>query len=401
MCSRARCAREPLKVLRVIGSANPATGGPIEGLLRTSEIMAGMGCTNEVMCLDRPNDPWIAHFPLPVHAFGPGYGKYRYTPTFAPWLRTHARDYDAAILHGIWNYSSVGAWRALAGSQTPYAVFTHGMLDPWFRKAYPLKHAAKQVFWIAAEGRVLADARAVLFTTTQERDLARNAFLGYRYRERVVAYGTADAPEDNRRQAEAFRAAVPQLGDKRYILFLSRVHPKKGCDILLDGFRAIAERDPALHLVIAGPDMTGWRPELEARAARLGISDRVHWPGFLAGEAKWGALRGAEAFVLPSHQENFGIAVAEALACGTPVLISRRVNIADEVEESGCGLVAEDNVEGVIELLSRFLALDEAARQRMRQAARAAFLDRFDVRKTARDLVGVVEEMRNGSARPN
>ena len=378
-----------------MGSVNPETGGPIEGLLRTSEIMAKMGCTNEVLCLDSPSDPWIADFPLPVHALGPGIGKYRYIPAFHRWLRARARDYDGVILHGLWNYSSLGAWRALAETDTPYAIFVHGMMDPWHRQFSPLKHFAKQLFWLALEGRVLADAYAVLFTTKEEQDAAHNMFWGHSYRGRVVAYGTADVPDGGPAQIAKFRTVVPALGDRPYLLFLSRIHPKKGCDILLDGFQAVATKNAGLDLVVAGPDQVGWKQELIGRARNLGISDRVHWPGMLAGDMKWGALRGAEAFILPSHQENFGIAVTEALLCGTPVLISNKVNIWKDVEEAQCGIVSTDTAQGVTEMLSRFMALDADGRQRMRLAARETFLRRFDARTAARDLVNLVEEMRH------
>lgn len=377
-----------------MGSANPATGGPIEALLQVSNVMAAMGCSNEMLCLDAPGAPWMTGFPLPIHPLGPGFGKYRYTPKLHLWLRTRARDYDAVIIHGLWNYSSVGAWRALADSPTPYAVFTHGMLDPWFRRAYPVKHIAKQLFWWTLEGRVLADAQAVLFTTAQERDLARGVFWGQPYRERVVAYGTADAPEGAERQIVKFRAIIPDLGQRPYILFLGRIHRKKGCDLLLDGFAAIAAKFPMLDLVIAGPDQTGMRRDLEQRAMALEISHRIHWPGMLMGEEKWGAFRAAEAFILPSHQENFGVAVTEALACSTPVLISDKVNICREVATGSCGFVEEDSKEGVVRLLHRFLALDASDREQMRKSARQTFLARFHAQSAAHDLIRVVEEIR-------
>jgi glycosyltransferase involved in cell wall biosynthesis len=395
---RASWSAGVVNILRVIGSTDPRTGGPIEGLRRTSEAMAALGCRNEVLCLDDPQSPWLADFPLPVHAVGPGLGRYGYTSRFAAWLRANRKNYDAVIAHGLWNYSSVGTWRALKDTSTPYAVFSHGMLDPWFRGASPAKHLAKQAYWLALEGRALATAYAVLFTTEMERSLARGVFFGARYRERVVAYGASDAPEGESRQGAAFRSVLPSLGERPYLVFLSRIHPKKGCDLLLEGFAKIAPSHPELDLVMAGPDQTGWQKTLVQQAASLGIARRVHWPGMLSGDAKWGALRGARGFVLPSHQENFGIAVAEALACGTPVLISDQVNICREVEAARAGFVAPDTAAGVDELLRRFLALDNAEHRAMSAAARGAFLERFDVRMAARDLVALAREM---SCRPS
>ena len=145
-----------------------------------------------------------------------------------------------------------------------------------------------------------------------------------------------------------------------------------------------------MDLVIAGPDQVGWVPELQELADRLGISHRVHWPGMLKGDVKWGAFRQSEAFILPSHQENFGFVVAEAMACSTPVLISDKVNIWREVEASGCGLVQPDTLEGTRRLIQGFAALPESQRVRMAENARSGFLKHFDVQVAARDFARAI-----------
>jgi glycosyltransferase involved in cell wall biosynthesis len=235
--------------------------------------------------------------------------------------------------------------------------------------------------WLLADGRLLAGARAVLFTSEEERRLAEGVFFGPSYRGVTIGYGTTDIGGDAEAQAAAFRSAAGLAAGQRFLLFLSRIHPKKGCDLLIDAFAAVARRYPGISLVMAGPDQVGWRRQLEEMAKRRGIGDRVLWPGLLRGDAKWGALRSAEAMILPSHQENFGMVVAETLACGTPVLISDKVNIWREVAEGECGLVAPDDAAGTKDLLERFLALDLAARQHMHEQARLTFQEHFDVRK--------------------
>jgi glycosyltransferase involved in cell wall biosynthesis len=299
-------------------------------------------------------------------------------------------DYDAVIVNGLWNYASVGAAITLPRSNAPYYVFPHGMMDPWFRRRYPLKHLVKQVFWLFFEGRLVRGARRVLFTTEDEMRLAEGEVWGRRYAGEVVGYGTNDAPADCASQRAAFREAVPGLRGRRYLLFLSRIHPKKGCDLLLRGFSKIAGRRPDLDLVMAGPDQVGWAAALRKQAQALGVEARVHWPGMLSGEAKWGAFRGAEAFVLPSHQENFGIVVAEALACATPVLITDKVNIWREVEAAAAGLVAPDTQAGVDALLERYLALDPAAIVRMRVACRGCFERHFDMGVSAKHMLAAI-----------
>jgi glycosyltransferase involved in cell wall biosynthesis len=246
-----------------------------------------------------------------------------------------ARSHDLVIIEGIWQYHAFATWRALRVTGIPYFVYPHGMLDPWFKRTYPLKHLKKWAYWPWADYRVLRDAQAVLFTTEQERLLARQSFWLYQANEVVVGYGTSAPPGDAEQQRELFLSRFPQLRGQRILLFLSRIHPKKGVDLLLEAFAAVASSDPRLQLVIAGPDQVGWQAQLQQRAAALGIADRITWPGMLSGDLKWGAFRAAELFCLPSHQENFGIVVAEALACGLPVTIAEPVNIASEAASHG------------------------------------------------------------------
>jgi glycosyltransferase involved in cell wall biosynthesis len=145
-----------------------------------------------------------------------------------------------------------------------------------------------------------------------------------------------------------------------------------------------------LLLVIAGPDNAGWAGELKGLAEKLGVADRITWPGMLQGEMKWGAFYCAEAFVLPSHQENFGIAVAEALACGLPVLISDKVNIWREVLSHSAGLVAPDTQEGTTHLLQTWLSMPAVQRLAMAKSARELYERRFTISAMATELLDVV-----------
>lgn len=299
-------------------------------------------------------------------------------------------NYDAIIVNGLWNYSVAGARMALVGGNVPYFVFSHGMMDPWFKKAYPAKHAAKQLFWLLNEGPLANGARAVLFTTEEERETCRNIFRPYRLREAVVGYGTADVEGNPETHIGAFRAHLPALGERKFLLYLSRIHAKKGCDLLIRAFAATAAENPDLDLVIAGPDETGWRPELEAIAARAGVAGRILWPGMLTGDAKWGAFRACEAFILPSHQENFGVVVAEAMACRRPVLISNKVNIWREITAAGAGFAEPDTQEGATALIRKFLALSPDERAQTGEAGRRLFLDRYTIRGAADTLLNVI-----------
>ena len=379
-----------MKLLHVIPSVDARVGGPLEGIRQRGLYLGKGGHRVEVVTVDDPNSAAVKEFPLKVHAVGPARGSYRYCAALLPWLRANAAHYDAVIVNGLWQYHSFATWRALKGLGVPYFVFTHGMLDPWFKRQYPRKHLKKWLYWPWAEYRVLRDARAVLFTSEEERLQARRSFWLYQAAERVVAYGTNSPPENSAQLRDVFFAGHPQLRGRRILLFLSRIQEKKGCDLLLRAFAVVAPDHPDLRLVIAGPDQSGWVGDLQELSRVLGIAERVAWPGMLQGDVKWGAFYSSEAFVLPSHQENFGIAVAEALGCGLPVLISDKVNIWREIDAAGAGLVAADTLEGTKKNLRVWLSLSEAQRLEMGRRALDLFHCRYTVDAMAQDLLDVV-----------
>lgn len=386
----------PLRILHSIRSVNPHGGGPIEGVKQLARVNQAQGHRIEVMSLDAPDDPWVRDFPLKCHPLGPTKSSYGYSTQLVPWLTAHRKDYDAVVVDGLWQYNAFGVWRALQGTDTPYFVFTHGMLDPWFKRTYPLKHFKKWLYWPWGDYRVLRDARAVLFTCEEERRLARKSFWLYRCNERVVSFGTAGPTGDLERQKEVFLEQFPEVKGKTCLLFLGRVHVKKGTDLLFRAFAEVLRSGPAdevsaWRLVVAGPNDHPYGQEMKVLAEKLGIADRITWTGMVTGDLKWGAFYQASAFVLPSHQENFGIAVAEALACRVPVLISDKVNIWREIADDSAGLVENDDLKGTVALLQRWLKLSAEDRRRMRDRAKACFDQRFHVNQSAKSLIAVLE----------
>jgi glycosyltransferase involved in cell wall biosynthesis len=382
-------SRPHLRILHVIGSLSPAAGGPPEAVRQLVDAYIEVGDGIELVCLDKPDEGFLKGIACPVHALGQSFlGKYGFSPRLWRWLKSNAHRFDAIVMNGIWTFPGVAVRFAARRAQRPYGIFTHGALDPWFNRKYPLKHLKKLLYW-PLQHAVLHDAKAVFFTAQAERDLARTSFRPSNWKSVVVPYGIND-PERGRgdpgEQIAAFYRKIPELRGRPYLLFLGRIHEKKGCDILLQAFSKAAASVPEAHLVIAGPDQEGRQEKLRRMAGTLGIAARVHWPGLFGGEIKWGAIRACDAFVLPSHQENFGIAVVESLAVGRPVLISNQVNIWPEIESDGAGLVEDDTAAGVERLLRRWFDLAVAERDAMSRLARSSFLARFAMNRAALEI---------------
>lgn len=408
-----------MQVLHVIAEMDPQRGGVCQAV-RT--IIAGLteaGVHNEVVSLDAPDADFLAASPFPIHALGPGQGPWSYSRALQPWLITHLSRFEVIIVHGLWLYHSYAVRKArqyltkqsIGPAKAAVAprlfVMPHGMLDPYFQRASgrKLKAMRNWAYWKLLESSVINEADGVLFTCEVERSLAREPFRPYRpSKEQVVGLGVEEPPAYTAGMREAFLAQCPELQGSPYLLFLSRIHEKKGVDLLIKAYTAARKNAFAAtpfssgfssnsfpKLVIAGPDLeTTYGQEMQELAATSDASAHIFFPGMLTGAAKWGAFYGCEAFVLPSHQENFGIAIVEALACGKPVLISDQVNIWKEIAAAAAGIIAEDTVEGTQKLLATWEELSSEEKASMGQRARQAYLNSFAVQPVAQQLLKTI-----------
>jgi glycosyltransferase involved in cell wall biosynthesis len=366
-------------ILHLIRTMDPQTGGPVEYLKRLAAVHTRMGIQVGILTLDKNEPDWIAGLAASVFECGPSKGTYGFDARLEAKLTEVARSFDTMVVHGLWQFHGLSASRVAAKLGVPYFVFPHGMLDPWFKLRYPVKHLKKQLYWILAERKVLERAKAVLFTSEKESRLAEKTFWpAGKYRRLIVPLGVPSAPSETSVLREAFLRKFAHLQGLRFLLFLGRLHPKKGCDFLV---KAFAEIRPPLHLVLAGP---GASPIYTAELERLATNLPITLTGMIEGEVKAGALAAAEALILPSHQENFGLVVAEALSFGTPVLVSQQVNIAEDVQSFGAGFVEPDTLAGTRRLIERWL---EQGNPGMRTAALNCFQNRFDIEHSAKDLL--------------
>jgi glycosyltransferase involved in cell wall biosynthesis len=372
----------------MVQTLDPRVGGVAPAVLALSRELARRGHQIDIATLDEPDV--AGNSDLTVHALGAGLTSYRYSRKLLPWLREHGGNYDRVLVNGLWQYLIFAAWQRYAGTSTPYYVFPHGMLDPWFKRTYPLKHMKKWFYWPWADYRVLRDAAAVIFTSEEERLQARESFWLYRCREKVSPLGLESPSPVPPETKERFLARYPALPNTRVLLFLGRFHPKKGCDLLIDAFCKL--KPPGVTLVLAGPDPIGWEKELRARVADIDLAARIVFTGMLRGESKQAAFASADAFVLPSHQENFGMSVVESLANGLPVLISNRVNIWREVEADDAGYIENDDLAGTIRLIERWLSASGRERKAMQTNARNCFAQRYQIDRAVDSLLQVLQE---------
>jgi glycosyltransferase involved in cell wall biosynthesis len=304
-----------------------------------------------------------------VHNVSPLGGRYGFAPGLVTTLRRTIRTYDLVHIHWLYDFSSIAAARVAMSTGVPFVVQPRGSLDPHlFRK----NRLVKRVY-LATVGRpLLTRAAAVIFTAEEER---RQAVYSHERPEWIVPVGL-DASRFERLPAPGtFRAAFPAIGGP-FLLFLGRLSPQKGLDLLLAAFQRLLASHPDLWLVIAGPDYRGYEAEVREMTRSLGLEHRVVFPGLLDHDAKLAALVDAERFVLPSYAENFGVVITEALACGLPVVISDKVNIHRELADAGVATVVQCTVESVAAGIRASLA-DNDLRPRMRTMGPAVVRARY------------------------
>ncbi|GAB2580915.1 hypothetical protein GCM10027190_32710 [Spirosoma areae] len=353
-----------------------------------------LGVTREIVSLDNSADSFLGQDPFPIHALGSGKGPWQYSSKLVPWLIGNMDRFDVIIVNGIWLYHSYAVWKAIhqikksgqGQAKLPKIfIMPHGMLDPWFQdvKGREWKAWRNWIYWKLIENKVINDADGLLFTCQTELLLARKPFKPYHPKKEInVGYGVNEPPPFSDSMREAFENKCPEIGDQPYMLFLSRIHYKKGVDLLIKAYELLLQSTSGIpKLVIAGPglDTPYGQTLLQQIATNSQLKDSVFFTGMLTGDAKWGAINGCEAFILPSHQENFGIAVVEAMSCGKPVLISNQVNIWSEIEAGGGGLIAGNSLEGITQLLKSWLNLSVSQQRLMGQKAKATFEKYFNI----------------------
>jgi glycosyltransferase involved in cell wall biosynthesis len=407
-----------MRLLHVVDTLDPKKGGVSQAVMTMSDEVSKVGFLTEIVTLDGEEN-FVSHQEIKVTNLGPSKPPWRYSNKLIPWLLDNFCRFDTIIVHGLWLYQSYAVNKAVrmyakglkrdGKQERPPALYImpHGMLDPYFQRTTgrKLKALRNWVYWKLFEGDVVNSADGLLFTCREECLLATIPFSPYEpKRELIVGLGVAEPPTYTEKMEEAFLISCPQLRNQKYLLFLSRIDKKKGVDLLIQAYKrsvckygrekltrqgeaSNSEREGENFeyasvipkLVIAGPGIDSEYGRMLAALVNNSpiLRDMVFFPGMLGGLAKWGAFYGSEAFVLPSHQENFGIAVVEALACGKPVLISNQVNIWSEISDSEAGIVAEDSEVGTYQAMNTWIQCSEIQRLRMEKQARKCYEKHF------------------------
>jgi glycosyltransferase involved in cell wall biosynthesis len=355
-----------MRILHVIATLDAASGGSATACIEMADALARRGHQVDIMTTDfgyagrsvlpRRSQPLTCRVLTYPVAFPRSWKR---SPVLAQALTQNIGTYDLVVIHSLHLFHNMVATTAAIRARIPYVVAPHGLLDPFILRRSRLK---KTIMEMAFQSRSLSCAAAIHYTSDEEMRISQASAQGAPGF--IIPLGVSPP------------SSLSATRDFTRVLFLSRLHPKKGLDLLIPAFARVKQRMPHAELVIAGPD-DGALQTTQALVAQHGLSDSVSFPGMLQGIDKDRALAEAGVFVLPSYSENFGIALAEAMAAGLPVITTDKVNIHDAVRAADAGLVVPCDVDFLSEALLRLLGDRELA-SRMGQNGRLLATTRYD-----------------------
>lgn len=372
-----------MRVAHIISALDARAGGPVAVLIGLTSALVTAGLQIRVVSTYKVgHDLRLVETMrirgIEVEVIGPCIGPLSWHPGIGPALRDVIREADVVHVHAVWEQVQHEAAVTAFREGVPYVITPHGMLDPW---SLGQKSVKKKLYMAWRLRRNLDRAAAIHFLSDVERDLTKP--LGLKAVKIVEPNGIELAEFDPLPPAGTFRARY-QLGDRPIVLFMGRLHPKKGLDLLIPAFAQAAPKNAAL--VIAGPGSREYVDKVHALIQRNGLGERTLLPGMLYGRDRIAALTDADLFVLPSYQEAAPIAVIESLAAGTPVVISDRINICKQIANAAVGGVVPTNVSALSKELGKWLG-DADRRQRASLKARAFVSEHYDWNRIARCLI--------------
>lgn len=380
-----------MKILHVIPDLAPETGGPVTAVLGLAEAQAAMG--HEV-CI-ASSDYGLAFSPkvdnVEFNLFPCRYDTWRWAPELGRHLERVVKGFDVVMVESLWQYPTFIAGRACRAANVPYVVSPNGMLDVW---SLSQKAWKKRPYMALIERKTLLGASAIHLTS--EGELTHSYLNKWRVPKIVVPLGLHRSKYTDLPLAEGFFKRYPELSDKQIVLFLGRLHYKKQPDVVIRAFHQAYFDMPNIHLVLAGAGEQFYIQRLQELVKSLGIQDRVLFTGILEGDAVREAYRAASVFVLPSWQENFGLALVEAMAAECPVIVSDHIDLAPDIKQASAGLVVSPSVDETAVSITLLLRNDEM-RSEMGRRGRQLVLEKFTWKRCADEFNKVFDDILSGT----
>ena len=383
-----------LKLLRVIASMDPKTGGPPNGINYITPYLTALNIETTIVCFDNSEAHFVKNSNFKIIALAENKTSWQYNSKLYEWLINNLEKYDVVFVHGIWIYHSYAVSKAIknlkkenTNLKIKHFIYPHGMLDSYFQKDKNrfLKSIRNFFYWHFIECKNLNNANGIIFTSQGEMEIASKTFSNYKPMQTLnLGYGVDIPMED-------FKQKTPE----EYYLFLGRYDSKKGIDTIINAYKNLLLRNEINlpKLIIAGPGLNNEYGKFIQNLVKCNgvLKYKIELLNMVYGTEKWQLISNAKAMILWSHQENFGISVAEALGMGVPVLLSKQVNIWREIVSNNAGFSENDSEVKLVETILKFNNLSASEYHTMCVNAKNTYLQLYQPNKYASRLKALFE----------
>jgi glycosyltransferase involved in cell wall biosynthesis len=362
------------KILSIIDSLNPKDGGPSHSLFDIALSNKQNNIQHDILYIGKKqkiNDL----SGIKIIALNDSIFKYGISLKLIFWLYQNKNNYNLFIIHGLWQFITLLS-RIIIPNK--YLVFTHGMLDPYF-KSEKFKSFKKKIYWNIFEKKNLQKAKFVLLNSIKEKKQINNTFVktnGIKFK--LINYGIYPKDINFKKSKLKFYSKFKFLKNYKLIVYIGRIHPKKGLDILIDAFEKIDNK--RYILLIAGDINNKYAKALIQKVKNKNNSKKIIFANFLKGEIKWGAISNAASTILPSHGENFGVSIAESLLAGTPVICSNKVGTSKQIKESNAGIIVKNNKLSLYQGIMKFINLSQKQKEKLSKNSITCFNKNFNIK---------------------
>jgi len=379
-----------IKVLRIIATLNPQQGGPIRAIIDNSLAMINQNIKVDILTCDRTSSKFYKSKYINIINQGPSFfGNFYFSYNLFFWLLKNKKNYDFFILHGIWDFKNIVAFMLLNNN---YSVFVHGSLHPAQGKGF-FNKVKKKLYWLIFEKRNLLKSKSLLLTSNNEKAQLDNTFVDTKGIKKVfVKYGILKSNPNKKILLSKFNKKFPFLKNKSFYLYLGRLHKQKGADIIIEAVNKI-KLNSNIKILIMGPFIgSKFENKLKLLVKKYKLEKQIFFSNAQFGDIKWGAIYSSKAMLLPSHGENFGISLVEAMSAGKPVLTTFKVNINDIIIKYNAGLISRDNLTNFSKILLQFQTLNKKKKNQISNNALKCFKDNFDISSNHNSLSSYIKK---------
>ena len=384
--------KKKIKILRIISTLNPESGGPQASIIKSSNSLVDGGFEVDVLVSDKKNYINNKKNKFNIIKLGIENRSYNFSFKIIDWIKKNKKKYDFFIIEGIWEFNSLLARLYIKKN---YFIITHGQLDPYFAENI-FKRLKKQVYWALFEKKNLINSNGILVSGSNEIKMIKNTFVntkGIKVHNVGYSYNLNIINDEKKNYKKIFDNKFPKLKKMKFILFLGRIHHKKGCDILLDAILRVKDLNNYKFLIVGFSNRLNKYENyiLKKINSNKRLYTSVFTSKFVSNDLKVACLKMCEATILPSRGENFGVSVTETLSVGKIPLITNKVGIFNEIKKYNSGIICNDNHLSVAIMIKKFINFKKKTLMKYKKNSKRCFKDIFDINVENNKLIKIIK----------